>query len=272
GANFALVCGSVLAVVRAVGTPPRTTAVIGALVILAFVVLVRPSPSVLRAAMMGAVGILALASSRRSQAIPALGTATIVGLLWWPGLAVSPGFALSVAATGGLVVLGAPIRDRLTRRRVPRGLAEVLAMAIAAQIVTAPIIAGLSGSYSAVSVVANVLVAPVVGVIAIAGTAAALVGAIGPPSGICADVALVVLRGLIPEVWWMLACARTAANTPWARLPVPDGAVGAVVVIAVTVVVVLVVRNRHTRRLRSRVRRVWQHERRERATASAAGR
>ena len=45
-----------------------------------FVILVRPSPSVLRAAVMGGIGLLALASGRPRSALPALGAA-VLGLV-----------------------------------------------------------------------------------------------------------------------------------------------------------------------------------------------
>ncbi|AZG43518.1 ComE operon protein 3 [Gordonia insulae] len=116
GSNFAIVCGAAVMVVRIAGASPRVTAIVGAVIVVAFVILVRPSPSVLRAAMMGMVGLLALAGSRHAQAMPALGAATIVGLLWWPELAVAPGFALSVLATAGLVLWSAGLRDWLRDR------------------------------------------------------------------------------------------------------------------------------------------------------------
>ena len=64
-----------------------------------FVILVRPSPSVLRAAVMGGIGLLALASGRPRAALPALGAAVLGLVLIAPPLAARPGFALSVLAT-----------------------------------------------------------------------------------------------------------------------------------------------------------------------------
>ena len=160
------------------------------------VVLVRPSPSVLRAAMMGGVGLLALLSTRRARAVPALGVAVIGGLLWWPELASAPGFALSVVATAGLVLIAPSIRDTLREWRIPPVVAEVLAIAIAAQVVTAPLIAMISGTFNVVSILANVVVAPVVGVITVVGTLAALIGLAGDVGSV---VAQVLLRAMSPE-------------------------------------------------------------------------
>ncbi|GAB99486.1 ComEC/Rec2-related protein [Gordonia namibiensis NBRC 108229] len=221
GANFAIVCGAALLIVRSIGVPPRAAAVIGLVVIVGFVMLVRPTPSVLRAALMGAVGVLALFASRRSQSMPALGAAVIGGLLWWPELALQPGFALSVAATCAIVLWAPRLRDRLRAWRCPPGLAEVIAMAVAAQVVTAPIVVLVTGRLSVVGIVANLLVAPVVAIISVVGTVAALVGALGPPDGAGAGIAELLVRALGPELWWMVRCAHVLGGPSWASVEMP---------------------------------------------------
>ncbi|WP_246221880.1 MULTISPECIES: ComEC/Rec2 family competence protein [Gordonia] len=248
GSNFAIVCGAALAALALIGCPRGYLPVLGLIVIAGFVILVRPSPSVLRAAMMGAVGLLAMLGRRRSQALPALGTAVIVGLLWWPELALAPGFVLSVAATAGIVLWGPAIRDLLWDHRVPTGVAEVLGMAIAAQSVTAPFIALISGRFSVVAILANVVVVPVVGVISVVGTLAALIGSLGPPGGVGWVLAELLARMLGPALWWMVTCARVLGGWAWSSIPVPDGVLGAAVVAGATVAVGLVVRNQLSRR------------------------
>ncbi|UVF78488.1 ComEC/Rec2 family competence protein [Gordonia mangrovi] len=251
GANFAIVCGAVVLAVRMLGASPRVTVVVGAIVVVSFVILVRPSPSVLRAAMMGLIGLLALVRSRRAQALPALGSAVVIGLLWWPELAADPGFALSVIATAGLVLWSAPVRDRLRGWGVPPGLAELTAMALVAQLITAPVVAMISGRFSVVGLAANIAVAPVVGLIAIGGTAAAVVGALGGADGLGAVCAELMIRALAPELWWMLTCARVLGRQSWAAITVPSGAVGALAVTMVTACAL------------GAVGVVWQHWRRE---------
>ncbi|MEE4024696.1 ComEC/Rec2 family competence protein [Gordonia sp. PKS22-38] len=241
GSNFAIVIGAAVMAVRMLGATPRVTVVVGMVMVVCFVILVRPSPSVLRAAMMGMIALLALWGSRRAQALPALGAATVVGLLWWPELATEPGFALSVIATGGLVLWSAAMRDRLRGWRVPPGIAELVAMALTAQLVTAPVVALLSGRFTIVGVLANVAVAPVVGLIGIVGTAAAIVGALGPPDGIGAMCAELMIRALAPELWWMLGCARVLGGQSWSTVPVPSGVAGAAMVAAVTMFFLLAI-------------------------------
>ncbi|WP_343287175.1 ComEC/Rec2 family competence protein [Gordonia sp. SID5947] len=238
GSNFAIVCGAAVLGIRSLGASPWTTAVVGVVVLVGFVILVRPSPSVLRAAMMGMVGLLALVGSRRAQAMPALGAATLVGVLWWPELAVAPGFVLSVVATAGLALWSGGMRDWLRARHVPALLAELVAMAVAAQLAAAPVVAVLSGRFSVVGLLANILVVPVVGLVGVVGTAAAVGGAVGGPDGVCAGCAELVIRALGPELWWMLTCARILGSVRWAAVPVPPGVLGGIVVAVAAALIV----------------------------------
>ena len=116
GANLTLVAGTVLLLLRLARADPRLAAALAAVALVGFVVLARPSPSVLRAAVMGGVVLLALALGRARSAVPALAAAVLVLLLVDPALAVDAGFALSVLATGALVLLGPPWAAALRRR------------------------------------------------------------------------------------------------------------------------------------------------------------
>ena len=70
GANVAIVLTGVLWPLRRRVVDRRVQAVVAGLVLVGFVVLARPSPSVVRAAAMGAVTLLALASGRSRAAVP----------------------------------------------------------------------------------------------------------------------------------------------------------------------------------------------------------
>jgi competence protein ComEC len=236
GANVTIVCGAVLLCAAIVG--PRIAVALAAVVMVAFVVVVQPTPSVLRAAVMGAITLLAIVSARRRQAIPAL-SATVIGLLAVaPHLAVDVGFALSVAATAALVVLAPAWSRRLVARGWPKPLADAVCVAVAAQLVTAPLIAGVSGNLSVIGVVANVLVAPVIAPITVLGTAAAAMCAVLPAG------AALLIRFTGPELWWLLLVAQTAADVPNAAVPVPYGVGGAVGLAAASLAAALLWRRR----------------------------
>ena len=159
GTNLTLVVGFLLALARWCRVRGRWLHLVAAFGIVGFVLLARTEPSVLRAAVMGTVGLVALGTDGRHRALRGLGTAVVVLVLLDPSLAVSAGFALSALATGGILLLAPPWRDALARW-LPRWLAEAIAVPAAAQLACTPLVAAISGQVSLVAVVANLLVAP----------------------------------------------------------------------------------------------------------------
>ena len=109
GANVTIVCGAVLLSARLLG--PRVAVLLAASALVAFVIVVQPTASVLRAALMGAIALAGLVLSRRRQAIPALSATVLVLMATAPQLAVDVGFALSVLATAALILI-APVWSR----------------------------------------------------------------------------------------------------------------------------------------------------------------
>ena len=105
GANFAIVSAFVLYVMQFIFRKKSYRLIATALALLAFIALVRPSPSVLRAAAMAAVLLAAHGLHRGRDALPALGFAMGAVVIADPFQSREPGFALSVLATGGLLLL-----------------------------------------------------------------------------------------------------------------------------------------------------------------------
>ncbi|MFD3747212.1 ComEC/Rec2 family competence protein [Nocardia sp. NPDC058633] len=242
GANFTIVLTALLALARLLTAGPRASAAAAAVVVVLFVIIARPDPSVLRAAAMGSVTVLALLTGRRKQALPALCAAVIGLLAVAPQLAVSAGFALSVIATAGLILLAPSWADWLRARGWWRAPAEIVAVSAAAFVVTLPLMVALSGRVSLVAIVANALVAPVVGLITVIGAVGAVVA--------CgwSDGAVWVLWCARPPMWWLLGVADRAAAVPGAVVAVPGGAAGGLVATVVVVAVVAALRWSHTRR------------------------
>jgi competence protein ComEC len=240
GANVTIVCGTIL--LSAVLLGPRFAVALAALALVAFVIVVQPSASVLRAAVMGGITLVAVASHRRRQALPALSACVIALMVAAPELAVDVGFALSVSATAALVVIAPVWSRRLVGRGWPKALADATSVAVAAQLVTAPLVAGISGSVSLVSVVANLAVAVVIPPITVIGTAAAIVSTTWPAA------ARLLIRFTGPETWWLLRVAHWGAAVPGAAVPVPSGLTGVIVVAAAAVSTVVLWRWRWGRR------------------------
>lgn len=205
GANITILLGAVLVSMRALTVDPRVGAVVAGLALVMFVILARPSPSVLRAAVMGAVALLALCTGRRKQALPALCTAIIGLLAWSPALAVDVGFALSVLATAGLIVLAPGWSDWLRAHGWWRIPADGLAVAAAAFVVTTPVVIAMTGHLSLVAIAVNVLVEPVIAPITVLGALGALLACLWTPP------AAFVLHCTSPPLWWLLTVADRAA-------------------------------------------------------------
>ncbi|GAA4959709.1 ComEC/Rec2 family competence protein [Streptomyces heliomycini] len=216
------------------GISLRATALLGAVLSLAFVVVCRPDPSVLRAAACGSVALLALATGRRRSLIPALATAVLLLVLYDPWLARSYGFLLSVLATGALLTLAPRWSAGLRRRGVPPRLAEALAAAGAAQAVCAPVVAVLAARVSLVAIPCNLL----------AEFALAPATVLGFLALVTAPVAMPAAKALAwCASWpaqWLARVARTGAALPGAGVDWPGGWGGAAALGALTLAALFV--------------------------------
>jgi competence protein ComEC len=243
GANVAMVCAAVFGLLALLRAGPRARVLLALLALVGFVILARPSPSVLRAAVMGAVALLAVLVGRRRSVLPALAAAVLGLLLVDPALGTDPGFALSVLATGALVLLAPRWSAWLRQLGVPPGVAEALAVPAAAHLVTAPLVAGLSGQVSLVAVVANLLAAPAVAPVTVLGVLAAVVS---PASSVLAQLCAWLAK---PAVGWLVWVAHWGATVPGAALTWPAGIRGAALLTVAVIVGVLLLRHRRLRAL-----------------------
>ena len=206
GANISLVTSAAAVALRAVGVGPRAQ-VAGALAAMAvFVGLVGPEPSVLRASVAGVVGLLAVVGSTRMQPAHALSLGALVLLFVRSDLAVNFGFALSMAATAGIVGLFPLLFRAIAPLGLPDVLGRALAVAVAADVVTMPIVALMTGEVSLVSVLANVLVAPATAPVTVLGLGAVVLAQFG--------LAGPLLRLIEPCTWWIFHIAHGATALP----------------------------------------------------------
>ena len=179
GANFAIVSTFILYLMQFNfrKIPLRLGAT--ALVLIAFIALVRPSPSVLRAAAMAAVLLIAQGTHRGRDSLPALGFAIAAVVVADPWQVRDPGFALSVLATAGLLIAAPRLVEKFSTV-MPKVLATIIATPLAATLFCAPVIVAISGQLSLMSIVANILAAPAVAPITIVGFVAALISPVLP--------------------------------------------------------------------------------------------
>ncbi|MGC5361534.1 ComEC/Rec2 family competence protein [Streptomyces sp. DT24] len=215
------------------GLSLRMTALLGCGLTLAFVLVCRPEPSVLRAAACGLVTLFAVGTGRRRSLIPALAAAVLLLVLYDPWLARSYGFLLSVLATGALLTVAPRWSASLRRRRVPPRLAEALAAAAAAQAVCAPVVVVLASRVSLVAIPCNLLAEFAVAPATVLGFAALAVAPFAMP------VAQFLAWVAGWPVGWIASVARTGAGLPGAAAGWPGGWRGALLLAAVTVLAVL---------------------------------
>lgn len=241
GSNLVVVCGAALAVTRAVRLGPRTSAIAAGAVLTAFVIVVGYEPSVLRAGVMAAVGLMALCLGREGSAVPALCVAVVLLVLLDPAMAVNVGFALSVVATAALVLVAPGWVEALRRRRVPRVVAEGLVVPLVAFVATVPILAGVTGEVGLMTVAANVLAAPVVPLATVLGFVAVLT------APLLSWLAEIFVYAAGPEMTWLIVVARHAAAVPGAVVSWPDGWWGGLLAMTVCGVVVVLLHSRRWR-------------------------
>ena len=246
GGNTSIVVGVVLLVATLVGLGLVGRVVAAGLALGAFVVIVGPQPSVLRASVMAVVALLTIITGTRRAGLHALAFAVVVLIVLSPSMASSWGFALSVAATGGLIVLAAPMVTRWGQGgRLRRAVVAALALTIAAQVATLPLIAAFGDGLSLVAVPANLLAAPAVAPVTVLGLGAAVTGTFAPP------LAGILARCAEPFAAWIALVAEWTSAWPAATLPWPGGLPGAVLAGLVAIGLVHAIRRHRGRHERT---------------------
>ncbi|HEX4670320.1 MAG TPA: ComEC/Rec2 family competence protein [Solirubrobacterales bacterium] len=166
GQNVTLLALLAMPVMAALGIPlrERLVWVLGLIVI--YVPLAGAGPSIQRAGVMGAAGVLASLAGRRASRLYALLLAVGVTVAIDPGVAADIGWQLSFAAVTGIFLLASPLREPIAARLGSSGwrraLAEGAAVTIAATLATAPLIAFHFETLSTTTLVANLLAMPAV--------------------------------------------------------------------------------------------------------------
>ncbi|CAN2242261.1 ComEC family competence protein [actinobacterium SCGC AAA044-D11] len=225
GANFAIIAAFLLWLSQWIFKRLRSRLILTSAVLVGFIFLVRPSPSVLRASVMCAVILIAKARGVKADSVPSLGLAISFLILMDPFQAIDPGFALSVAATAGILLMAPRIQSWISERFGHEKFAEVLAIPLSATIMCTPVILAISGLFSLVSIPANILAEPVVAPITIIGFIAAI---LSPGIPVLAHLLLVLVKPLAQVIVWI---SNFASDLP--VLLLPKSYLGAVIALAV---------------------------------------
>jgi len=166
GQNVTLLALLAMPLLGALGIPLRERLLWVLALIVVYVPVAGAGPSIQRAGVMGALGVLATLGGRRASRLYALAVAAGVTLAIDPEIAGDVGWQLSFAAVLGILLLASPLRGAITARLGEgpwrRALAEGLAVTVAATLATAPLIAFHFETLSTTTLAANVLAMPAV--------------------------------------------------------------------------------------------------------------
>jgi competence protein ComEC len=223
GTNVALLAALVVLVATGLGLGLTGRMLLALAAIAVYVPLAGGGPSIQRAGIMGAAGLVAILAGRPASRWYALLLAALVTLALDPRAAGDVGWQLSFAAVVALLAVGPGLAAWL-RRGLPGPVAEALALTVAATLGTAPLVALYFGRVSVVSLGANLLAAPVVAPIMWLGAVAATVGQLAP------SLAAIPSAMAGPPLGFLGWLARAAARAPGAEATValtPAGAVAA---------------------------------------------
>ena len=195
GFNIAILSGLVLTFFGRL-LPRRRLAAAGlaAGTVAAYTLLVGASPSVVRSALMGGLGMGGMLLGRRQAGLNSLTFTAAVMALFEPSMPWNVSFQLSFLATLGLVVFGEPLQagfqGLLARRlgadwarRIAGPVGEYFLLTLAAQAVTLPVTVLSFGRFSLSAVLANPLVLPIQPAVMILGGLALLCGLVFLPLG-----------------------------------------------------------------------------------------
>ena len=221
GWNIAIVAATVAAIAGSLGRRRRSAVLVVAIV--AYVLFAGASPSVVRAAAMAGVVLLARETGRAGRAAAALGWAAAILLIVEPSLVLDAGFQLSTLATAGILAWA----DGLDRRlravaggRLPGWLAESLGVSLAAQAATLPVVLATFGRLALISPVINLAIVPLVAPAMAAAIAALLGGAVAVLGG----PALIATIAGLPA--WLLLTAMCTIIRAGAAVPAASVAIG----------------------------------------------
>lgn len=216
------------------GARPRVAAGASIFGILLFVIMTGAEATVVRAAIMVLVVIVAKMFGQSYSAPRALIAAAFLMVMQNPKILVfDPSFQLSFLATCGLIYITPIVERFLVRIHMKEfwGLRTILATTLATQCTVLPYLIYSMGAVSLVSLPANILVLLIIPYTMLAGFIATLLAFIHP------FIALPVSYVSHLMLSWILGVSNYLGNISFASIPVPPFPFGVVVVLYVLIIV-----------------------------------
>jgi competence protein ComEC len=203
----------------AIPTAMRAAVTIGS--IWPYILIAGAPPSAIRAGLVATFVLAAPLLGRQVSPLHFMTTMLAFVLAYNPQLVYSTGFQLSVAAVFGILLLTRPLKSLVERTllrpfdRPPGQLSNLVAVSLAAQIATSPIVAATFDQVSIVGVLTNLVAVPLSGPILILGLLGSLAGNLYPllayPLNACNGFLVTIL----------IRVAQGSSSLPFASVTTP---------------------------------------------------
>ncbi|MFH0886946.1 MAG: ComEC/Rec2 family competence protein [bacterium] len=211
GAQVAILIGCTLSIMRSLGLSLRMGVIIASIANLLFVTMTGGGASIVRAGLMSEIALIALLFERENDVYNALSLAAFLLLLFDPLTLFDIGFQLSFLATWALIYL-APILELRLEKLLPKCLAAPLAVSLAPTLATVPIIMYYFNRFSLISLVANIVIIPIIEILVVGGFLVSILSVILYP------LAAVINYGNLVLLWIGNGMVMFLAGLPIANM------------------------------------------------------
>lgn len=214
GLHIAVIAGALAYLFSRLRLPKRVGAVLGLGLVFAYVMIVGHPPSAVRAFLMAVFFWSAVAFVRKPSALSALLASAVLVLIWNPQEILRPGFQLSYAVVGGILLYGVPLANWSSERfRAYRYLPEhglnrrqriiatawrwmlmTGAVSLSATVFSAPLTIQYFGVFTPGAVILNMALVPLASVVIVAAASSVIIGITG----------LITVSIWINHISWML--------------------------------------------------------------------
>lgn len=233
GWHLSLVAALFIGVAKQAGLKRGATFWVALAGIWCYALFVGATATVLRAALMASLIVLARSTARQTEPWTLLLTACFGLSLWNPQILWDLGFQLSALATASLFAFSQPVNRAL--QQVPglrwsglRFATTTLSATLAAQVLVLPLILHRFGTLSLIGPLANVVIVPAVPAAMLLGALALLVNLLAVPLAavpLLAEVTGGLAYGLWLLAWlpfaYMTSVTGWLAALPWAAVQLP---------------------------------------------------
>ena len=218
GSHVALLAGFILTVMKFIPCRKSYTLMLAALTILLYGTLCGFSPPVLRSVLMGLAMLSGMYLERETNRGAIFALVIILMLCYQPRWLLDIGFVLSFASTAGLVFLLKPIHNVLTKI-FPNWLAEGVGVTLTAQLAAGPFIIYYFHQLSLSSIVANLVIVPILEFLVLVTLMALLVYAALPALG---NILLMLASCILAPT---MLLNRYLAALPYSVVTIPHSSV-----------------------------------------------